>query len=121
LDSWQKFPKPGYWDEMAFGAWDNVVGAFPNQPSDQPGYLSNMDAAQAAYVFNTPGNGIYQDLGLNYEVGAAYTLTVGLAGSFFRPLPANSPLVIEFYYRDAENQPVAVGSKTVLFTPQNFP
>jgi hypothetical protein len=121
LDAWQKFSKPAYWDEAAFGAWDNIIGAFPNQPADQQGYIPNMNGAQAAYLFNTPGSGIFQDLALNYDIDAAYTLTVGVAGSVFRPLPPNSPLAVEFYYRDAQNTIVPIMAKTVFYTPQNFP
>jgi hypothetical protein len=121
FNNWQKFPKPAYWDEGTMGAWDNLTGIFPNPGADQPGHIDNIDRNQAAYLFATPGSGIYQDLTTRYELDQTYTITAGIIGSTAIPPTNNTPITIALYYRDAESNMVTVASKTVAFNTENFP
>jgi hypothetical protein len=121
FNNWQKFPKPAYWDETSMGPWDNLTGVFPNPAADQPGHIDNVERAQAAYLFATPGNGFFQDLPTKYELNATYTVTAAIIGSTAIPPTNNTPITIALYYRDGQSNMVTVATKTVEFTAQNFP
>jgi hypothetical protein len=121
FDNWQKFPQPAYWDEPNMGAWNNVTGVFPNPAASEQGHIDNVEGAQAAYIFATPGSGIFQDLNTQFEAGNAYTLTVAITSSTQIPPTANTPISIALYYRDAQNNMVPVATKSVQFNNTNFP
>src|SRR5437899_2383215 len=59
MDSWQKNPKPDWYDEGG-GAflWTQLTGQFSNQP---PAYIDNCDGKQAAWMFVIPEVAIFQD------------------------------------------------------------
>jgi hypothetical protein len=80
-----------------------------------------VDRNQAAYLFATEGNGIFQELNAKYEADATYVLAVGMVGSSSIPPTENTPLSIAFYFRDAENQIVPIIKRKILYTAQNFP
>jgi hypothetical protein len=121
FNNWQKFPKPSYWDEATMGPWDNLTGVFPNPPAGQDGHIDNIERLQAAYLFATPGNGFYQDLPTPYELNATYTLTANIVGSSSIPPTSNTPITMALYYRDAQSNMMTIASKTIAFTPANFP
>jgi hypothetical protein len=121
FDNWQKFPQPAYWDEAAVGPWNNVTGVFPNPASGEQGHIDNVDAAQAAYIFATPGSGIFQDMNTKFESGKAYSLTVAITSSTQIPPTTNTPISIALYYRDAQSNIVTVATKSVQFNDTNFP
>lgn len=118
--SWTDFPKPDYWDEGAFGSWDNLTGVFPNPASGQPGRIGNMDQNQAAYLFATPGAGFYQNLTAQYEAGTTYKLTIGFVGSASIPPANNTTISMALFYMNGA-QMVPVASQTVTYNTQNFP
>lgn len=121
INNWQKSPMPAYWDEASMGPWDNLTGVFPNPAPGEAGYIDNIDRAQAAYMFATPGAGIYQDLPTKYELNATYTVTAAIIGSSAIPPTNNTPITVALYYRDPQSNMVTVASKTVEFNSQNFP
>lgn len=119
IDSWQKVPKPGYFDEAAFGfQWIQTAGIF----FDSNPY-ANHDGSQCAYMLSFPQVTLFQDAtsGLNatYGVGQSYTFTLGLFGKSLTP---NNSLQLSLFYRDAGNNIITVGSPTTItYNPANFP
>jgi hypothetical protein len=120
IDSWQKAPKPAYFDEATFGfQWVQTAGIF----YDTNPY-ANHDGSQCAYMLSFPGVTLYQDAtsGLNatYGVGQSYTFTLGLFGKSMTP--NYNSLSLSLYYRDAGNNVIPVGSPTTItYDPALFP
>src|SRR6266403_4854313 len=108
IDSWQKAPKPAYFDEATFGfQWVQTAGIFyDNNP------YANHDGIQCAYMLSFPGVTLFQDAssGLNatYGIGQSYTMTLGVFGKSMTP-NVNS-LRLSLYYRDAGNNVITIGS-----------
>lgn len=121
ISAWQKAPQPGYFNPGTFGfTWDQTAGIF----YDSNPY-ANHDGTQCAYMLSFPAVSLSQDYstspGFNasYGVGQSYTLTLGLFG---KSLDANNSLQLSFYYRDAGNNMVTVGSPTTItYNPATFP
>jgi hypothetical protein len=119
IDSWQKIPKPAYFDEAAFGfQWVQTAGIF----YDTNPY-ANRDGIQCAYMLSFPQVTLYQDStsGFNatYGIGQSYTLTLGVFGKSLNP---NNSLQLSLYYRDAGNNVVTIGSPTTItYDPATFP
>jgi hypothetical protein len=119
IDSWQKAPKPAYFDEAAFGfQWIQTAGIF----FDSNPY-ANHDGTQCAYMLSFPGVTLFQDAssGLNatYAAGQSYTMTLGLFGKSLTP---NNSLQLSLYYRDAGNNVITIGSPTTItYNAANFP
>jgi hypothetical protein len=120
IDSWQKAPKPAYFDEATFGfQWVQTAGIF----YDSNPY-ANHDGVQCAYMLSFPGVTLFQDAssGFNatYGVGQSYTMTLGLFG---KSMTANAnSLQLSLYYRDSGNNVVTIGSPTTItYNPANFP
>src|SRR5215467_6355629 len=119
IDSWQKVPKPAYFDEAAFGfQWAQTAGIF----FDTNPY-ANHDGTQCAYMLSFPQVTLYQDAtsGLNatYGLGQSYTFTLGLFGKSLNP---NNSLQLSLYYRDAGNNVVTIGSPTTItYNAATFP
>jgi len=119
IDSWQKIPKPAYFDETAIGyQWVQTAGIF----YDTNPY-ANRDGVQCAYMLSFPQVTLFQDStsGFNaaYAVGQSYTLTLGVFGKSLNP---NNSLQLSLYYRDAGNNVVTVGSPTTItYNPATFP
>src|SRR5687767_5887508 len=61
IDSWQDFPKPPWYDELANGPWDFLTGVFENTAPTESNHIHNMDGTQAVFLFNAPAAGIFQD------------------------------------------------------------
>jgi hypothetical protein len=115
IDNWTQLPKPAAWDEAVFGPWGNLAGVFPNPAAGEAGHISNMDGNQAAYLFATPSNGIYQDLNTQYSLDAGYKLLVGLVASSSIPPNDLSPISVTFFYRDAQNNIVSITKQSARY------
>lgn len=134
INSWQKTPKPEWWDEAQYGAWDQLVGAFANVAPGDPRHIENCDGNQAIWVFANPGAGLFQDYdsvsGSNgvpshafeaqYEPGKSYRLTVGVLVGTAYPMAEGSTLELSLYYRDAASNRVTVAATTATNTPNVF-
>jgi hypothetical protein len=120
IDSWQKAPRPAYFDEATFGfQWIQTAGIF----FDSNPY-ANHDGTQCAYMLSFPGVTLFQDAssGLNatYATGQSYTMTLGVFGKSMTP-NVNS-LQLSLYYRDGGNNVITIGSPTTItFNPALFP
>lgn len=119
IDSWQKIPKPAYYDEAAIGyQWVQTAGIF----YDSNPY-ANHDGIQCAFMLSFPQVTLFQDAtsGFNatYGVGQSYTMTLGVFGKSLTP---NNSLQLSLYYRDAGNNVITVGSPTTItYNPATFP
>jgi len=119
IDSWQKIPKPAYFDETAFGIqWAQTAGIF----FDTNPY-ANHDGIQCAYMLSFPQVTLFQDAtsGFNatYGVGQSYTMTLGVFGKSLTP---NNSLQLSLYYRDAGNNVINIGTPTTItYNPATFP
>jgi hypothetical protein len=109
IDVWQKTAQPVWFDPATTGGitWDQLSGVFPNVPSADSRHIDNVDGLQAAYLFALSSVGLQQDsLGANFEVGQAYTLTVGVLGG--GGIMEGSSLRVGLYYLDVGGVPVPV-------------
>jgi hypothetical protein len=134
IDSWQKIPKPIWWDEATYGAWDNLVGSFVNVPPGDPRHIDNCDGNQAIWVFSNPEVGLFQDydstdwshsvptqaFDARYKPGKSYQLTVGLLVGVAYPMAEGATLQLSLYYRDAASNRVIVAATTATNTSSVF-
>jgi hypothetical protein len=126
LDSWQKFPKPPWYDESGPFFWDQVTGAFKNPTPGAFDHIVNLDGIQAAFVFAIPEAGFFQDydskdwndlepsraLDVRFEVGKAYQLTTGIIGGGGNMLEG-ATLDLSLYFRNDGEAVVPVGLTTI--------
>jgi len=135
IDSWQKTPKPAWFDENAFGLlWDQTAGLFQNTPSGMANHIDNMDGNQGLYLLAFPQVGLLQDyntMGWNdpapthafnstFQLGLSYQLTVGVIGGL-GGMADGAGLQLSLYYRDAGNNMVTIGSTPINYTAGSFP
>jgi hypothetical protein len=135
MDSWQMSPQPAWYypSNYDYAPWESRMGEFYNVPF--PGsYIDNCDGIQAGFVFAFQDVAIFQDYntiyGTNtapshafnstYNVGRAYSLTVGLIGGGGN-MQDGIPFQLSLYYRDAFSNIVTVGATIVTNTAVNFP
>ena len=121
IDSWQKAPKPDYFDEGTFGfSWVQTAGLFANTPpSSVSNHIDNLYGNQSAYLLAFPGVTLAQDAGsLKYQPGKSYDLTVGLFG---KNMADGNLLTLSLYYHDGGNNAVTVGSTTITYSTAAFP
>lgn len=134
IDSWQKAPKPVWFDENQTGIyWDQTAGLFQNTPPGFPNHIPNLDGNQGLYFMTLPQVALFQDyqtvawnqavpshsFDVTYEVGQAYQLTVGLIGGLGGMTPG-ATLELALYYRDASDNFITVGATPVTFAPGVF-
>jgi hypothetical protein len=135
VDEWEETPRPADYNPTNFeGApWSDFVGVFYNVPFPES-YISNLDGVQGAFLLAYPGVGLYQDYssigGTNtvpdhafnatFNVGKAYTLTVGLTGSSDEPLTPGSTIQLSLYYRDEGSNMVTVAATNVSYDTNVF-
>jgi hypothetical protein len=134
IDSWQKVPKPAYFDEAAFGfTWDQTMGVFPNTPVGTASHIDNMDGNQAAYILAFPQAAMFQDynsldwnhttpthdFNATFLAGNSYQLTVGLIGGG-GSMTAGSIFQISLYYRDDANNMVTIAGLPITYTTTVF-
>ena len=134
IDSWQKTPKPVWWDDMAFGSWDQLIGAFANVAPEDPRYIDNCHGNQAIWLFANPEVGLFQDFNstdssssipshafdAKFETGKSYQLTVGVLVGTVYPMEVGASLELSLYYRDAASNRVTVAAASVTNAPNVF-
>jgi hypothetical protein len=134
IDSWQKTPKPVWWDENAYGAWDQLIGAFANVAPEDPQHIDNCHGSQAIWLFANPQVGLFQDFDstdwsnavpsrafdARFETGKSYQLTVGILVGAAYPMAEGVSLELGLYYREAASNRVTVTATSVTNTPNVF-
>jgi hypothetical protein len=128
MDSWQKNPKPDWYDEGG-GAflWTQLTGEFTNTPPGAFNHIDNMDGGQAAWMFVIPEVAIFQDydyptnhaFNAIYEVRKAYHLTVGIIGTGGN-MQIGATFELALYYRDSASNLVVVAATDVTNVPTVF-
>jgi hypothetical protein len=120
ITSWQKLPQPADFNpDMGF-TWDDLAGAFLNDPAPATDNITNMDGTQAAYIFGDQGVGLFQTLGTNYQVGTSYQMTVGIVGQG-GGMPNGATMQLVFYYLDTNSNMVPIAATSVTENSTNFP
>jgi hypothetical protein len=141
FDSWEEAPQPSWYVPADFGGspWADLMGTFYNLPNftnamgTNSTYIYNCDGVQAAFLFVIPQVAIFQDFdsigedtnvaehafNATYNVGKAYTLTVGLMGGG-GGMVDGSTFQLSLYYLDGTNMDT-VAETTVTNTAANFP
>src|SRR6185437_8134367 len=116
IGSWQKTPKPDWYDESGGNLWSQLTGVFVNTAPGASDHIDNVDANQALYLFALPTSGVFQDYnsldGTNttpshafnatFEPGHGYDLTVAVVGGGGGMIEG-STLELALYYRDSSN------------------
>jgi hypothetical protein len=134
IDSWEKTPKPLWWDEAQYGPWDQLIGAFANPPSGDASHIDNCEGNQAIWVFANPEVGLFQDytstdwsnstpthaFDARFEPGKSYRLTVGVLVGTAIPMAEGATLELSLYYRDAASNRFAVATTTITNSPSVF-
>jgi hypothetical protein len=134
VDSWQKTPKPEWYQETGGYTWDQLIGVFKNTAPGSSDHIANCDGSQALWVFAIPELGLFQDYDSTdwahpipthafdalYQPGNSYELTIGLIGGGGNMLPG---VTFEFglYYRDASSNLVRVVSASITNSLSLFP
>ncbi|MCX6905070.1 MAG: hypothetical protein NTW03_16640 [Verrucomicrobia bacterium] len=134
IDSWQKAPKPVWFDEAAFGLyWDQTAGLFQNTPPGYPNHIDNLDGNQGLYLLVFPQVALFQDnnsidwnhttpthaFDAQFEVGKSYQLTIGAIGGG-GGMTNGVTLELSLYYRDAASNKVVVASTSITNTSAIF-
>jgi hypothetical protein len=125
MDSWQKIPKPDWYDETGGFLWTQLTGQFSNQP---PSYIDNCDGKQAAWMFVIPEVAIFQDydyptnhaFNATYEIGKSYHLSVGIIGGAQVLQVDGATCEIALYYRESASNIIVVAATTVTNFPTVF-
>jgi hypothetical protein len=130
IDSWQKTPNPGFTTDAQ---WDQGNGVFLNTSPTNSDHIDNCDGLQAAYMFNGPLLGIFQDyistdwsnavpthaFDETFTVGKSYDLTVGIIGGG-GGMQTNATMMIGLYYRDASSNMITITATSITNNPQIF-
>jgi hypothetical protein len=127
LEAWQETAQPSWYNPADFdnSPWSYLAGTFYNLPDftnssgTNAAYIYNCVGDQAAFLQAVPGVGIFQDIDATFNVGKAYTLTVGLIGGG-GGMPDGSTFQLSLYYQDGTNM-FTVAATTVTNTPANYP
>lgn len=134
VDSWQKNPRPAWYQETGTYQWDQLIGLFKNTATNAADHIFNMHGNQAAWLFAVPEVGMFQDynsadhndgvpshaFASRFEVGRAYRLTVGVLGAGGNMLEG-VPLELALYYRDAESNQVVIARTIITNSATAFP
>lgn len=126
VDSWEKPPKPGYFDEGMGLLWIQTAGAFldtnpyQNKVGNQAGYLLNFPQAAIYQDFTTQDwNGATNQFNEQYQVGQSYQMTLGVFGKGLTE--GVSALTLSLYYRDLSDAIVPINSTEIIYFAANFP
>ncbi len=133
IDSWQKTPKPVWYDESGGALWDQLTGQFKNTDPGSADHIDNVDGNQALFLFAVPEVGLFQDydstdwshptpthaFDVRFEVGRSYRLTIGAIGGGGN-MTNGVTLQLSLYYRDAASNQVTVAATTITNTPAVF-
>ncbi len=129
IDSWQKTPKPDWYDEGGGFLWEQLTGLFQNPAPTRADHIDNCDASQAVWVFAVPGVGLFQDadtvdwndpapsrdFNVVFEAGNSYELTAGVIGGGGN-MAEGASLELSLYYRDPAGQMVTVAATSIVHT-----
>jgi hypothetical protein len=133
IDSWQKSPKPDWYQESGGYLWTQLTGIFKNTIPTSSDHIDNCDGNQALWLFVVPEVALFQDydstdwqnLPPNHEFDATFTpgksyhLTVGVIGTG-GGMRLGATLELSLYYRDAASNQVIVGVTTLTNDPSVF-
>ena len=133
IDSWQKTPKPDWYQETGGFLWTQLTGIFKNQSPGNADHIDNCDGSQALWLFAVPEVGLFQDydsidwrnqppnheFDVTFAVGHSYHLTVGVIGSG-GGMAEGATLELSLYYRDAASNRISVGVTTLTNHPAVF-
>ncbi len=133
FDSWQKSPKPDWYNESGGFRWSQLVGSFRNTAPGSADHIDNCDGQQAIWLFAVPEVALFQDydsvdwddpapsreFNATFEIGKSYHLTVGVIGTS-GGMQQGATLALKLYYRDAASNRVAVATTILTNTPQVF-
>ena len=128
IDAWQKSPTPGWYDESAYGPWDQLMGVFLNTPPGDTNSLVNCSGTQAAFLFAMPQVTLTQDLPSpgagaavpTFKPGKVYDLTLGVLGNG-GGMAEGATLDVSLYYRDASSNMATIATITVTNSNALFP
>ncbi len=134
VDFWQKSAKPDWYVEGGGFLWTQLAGLFKNTPAGSADRIDNLDGNQAAWLFAVREVALFQDYAsvdwndfspshafdAKFEVGKAYTLTVGVIGGGGNMLEGAS-LEIALYYLDSTTKQVNVAATNIVFSRALFP
>ena len=133
IDSWQKSPKPDWYDESGGYAWSQLTGVFLNTSVTNLDHIDNCDGNQGMFLFAVPQVALYQDFSstdrtnsvpshafnAKFTPGNAYTLTVGVIGGG-GGMANGASLELSLYYRDASSNLVTVATTNITFSSAIF-
>jgi hypothetical protein len=133
VDSWQKVPKPDWYDESGGFLWDYNVGLFKNTATNSADHIDNCDGNQGIWLFVVPEVALFQDydsidwrspvpthaFNATFEPGKSYQLTVGVIGAG-GGMQQGATLELSLYYRDANSNQVPVAAISITNTPALF-
>lgn len=134
VGSWQKTPKPDWFDEEANGPWDQLIGVFANTAPTETNYIHNIHGTQGIYFFALPTAGIFQDynsidyahtepsheFNVSFEPGNSYSLNFGLIGGG-GGMNEGASILASIYYLDDTNGTHVVASTNVVYEASVFP
>src|SRR6266550_4356709 len=133
VDSWQKPPKPAWYDESGGAFWDQRTGVFTNTPPGNSDHIDNCDGGQAVWLFADPEVALFQDydsmdwddpspthdFNVKFEAGKSYHLTVGIIRGAY-PMQEGVSLELSLYYRDSASNMVVVAATSLTNSPAIF-
>jgi len=133
IDSWEKTPKPDWYDEGGGFLWSYLTGTFKNTPPTSSDHLDNCDGQQAIWMFAIPGAGLFQDydstdstntppthaFNARFEAGKSYVLTAAINGGG-GGMSNGATMQISLYYRDSASNMVTVAATSITNTSELF-
>lgn len=127
VDSWSRHAEPAYWVPLTGGGipWNGTSGLFldvnpyGNTPGDQAGYVLNFPgAALFTHASTLDWNNSPSGFNSIFEIGKAYTLTIGVFGK--DTITPGGTLKLSLFYMDGANQ-VDAASTTITYSAAQFP
>lgn len=121
IESWEKPPRPDWYDESGGFLWDQLTGIFRNPAPGAANRIDNCEGEQALWLFAVPEVALFQDLAgpgvppqsnLVYEVDKSYLLEAGVIGGG-GGMMAGVTLELSLYYRNEEGNAVTVAVTSV--------
>jgi hypothetical protein len=133
IDSWQKSPKPVWYQETGGFLWTQLTGIFKNTPTNSADHIDNCDGNQALWLFAVPEVALFQDydssdwhnqppthqFNATFTPGKSYHLTVGVIGAG-GGMAQGVTLELSLYYRDSASNQITVGAVTLTNDPAIF-
>lgn len=133
IDSWQKNPKPDWYNEGGGFFWTQLTGIFKNTATNAADHIDNCDGNQAVWLFAVPEVSLFQDynsldfddpapshaFNATYDVGKSYRFTLGVIGTG-GGMQQGATLDCRLYYRDASSNRVIVSALTITNTTAIF-